>query len=124
MYGGTGGATGGPRTNHLAHGPDLVGQFADSIHGRLHDHATFFHTWANDEQANDCGELALASLGVEEDTRFADALCKAEGLDPIPNVAPGVSLAPGLIDLDDLRAKVSAETGALDRDAAHRAESG
>lgn len=41
-------------------------------------------------------------LGVEEDTRFADALWKGEGLDPIPDVVPGVSLAPGSGKLDSV----------------------
>ncbi len=41
-------------------------------------------------------------LGVEEDTRFADALLRGEGLEPIPEVAPGVSLAPGSGKLDSV----------------------
>ena len=33
-------------------------------------------------------------LGVEEDDRLAEALCSGKGLTPIPDVIPGVSLAP------------------------------
>ncbi len=41
-------------------------------------------------------------LGVEEDTSFADALWTGEALQPIPEVAPGVSLAPGSGKLDSV----------------------
>ncbi len=41
-------------------------------------------------------------LGVEEDTRFADALWRGEGLEPIPEVIPGVWLAPGSGKLDSV----------------------
>jgi len=41
-------------------------------------------------------------LGVEEDSSFADALWRGEGLRPIPDVAPGVSLAPGSGKLDSV----------------------
>ncbi len=41
-------------------------------------------------------------LGVEGDTSFADALCRGEGLAPIPDVIPGVSLAPGSGKLDSV----------------------
>ena len=40
-------------------------------------------------------------LGVEEDTNFADALWRGEGLRPIPEVIPGVSLAPGALTQTD-----------------------
>lgn len=39
-------------------------------------------------------------LGVEDDNRFADALWAGEGLEPIVDVIPGVSLAPGSGKLD------------------------
>ncbi|MCK4626703.1 MAG: ParA family protein [Phycisphaerae bacterium] len=39
-------------------------------------------------------------LGVEDDNRFADALWAGEGLEPITDVIPGVSLAPGSGKLD------------------------
>jgi len=41
-------------------------------------------------------------LGVEEDTSFADALWRGEGLEPIRDVIPGVSLAPGSGKLDSV----------------------
>ncbi len=41
-------------------------------------------------------------LGVEEDTSFADALWRGEGLEPIPQIIPGVSLAPGSGKLDSV----------------------
>ncbi len=41
-------------------------------------------------------------LGVEDDDRFADALWQGEGLDPIQDVIPGVSLAPGSGKLDSV----------------------
>ncbi len=41
-------------------------------------------------------------LGVEDDNRFADALWKGEGLEPILDVIPGVSLAPGSGKLDSV----------------------
>jgi len=41
-------------------------------------------------------------LGVEDDTRLADALWRGSGLEPIPDVVPGVSLAPGSGKLDSV----------------------
>ncbi len=41
-------------------------------------------------------------LGVEEDDRLADALLAGEGLVPIENMAPGVSLAPATGKLDSV----------------------
>ncbi len=41
-------------------------------------------------------------LGVEEDGRLADALVRGRGLEPIPDVLPGVSLAPGSGKLDSV----------------------
>jgi chromosome partitioning protein len=41
-------------------------------------------------------------LGVEDDTRFADALWSGEAFEPIPEVVPGVSLAPGSGKLDSV----------------------
>jgi len=41
-------------------------------------------------------------LGVEEDTRFAEALWRGDGLEPIPEVVPGVWLAPGSGKLDSV----------------------
>lgn len=52
-------------------------------------------------------------FGVEEDDRLADALLAGGGLEPIPNVAPGVSLAPSTGKVDsvarDLRPSQSAQ---------------
>jgi chromosome partitioning protein len=39
-------------------------------------------------------------LGVEDDTRFADALWRGSGLEPLTEVMPGVALAPGHGKLD------------------------
>ena len=41
-------------------------------------------------------------LGVEGDTRLADALLAGTGLEPIPDVLPGVSLAPACGKLDSI----------------------
>jgi len=41
-------------------------------------------------------------LGVEEDTRFADALYRGEGLATVEEVIPGVSLVPGSGKLDSV----------------------
>jgi len=41
-------------------------------------------------------------LGVEEDNRLADAMIAGGGLEPIPNVAPNVSLAPATGKLDSV----------------------
>ncbi len=41
-------------------------------------------------------------LGVEGDNSFADALWRGEGFEPIPEVIPGVSLAPGSGKLDSV----------------------
>ncbi len=41
-------------------------------------------------------------LGVEDDTSFADALWSGKGFHPVPDVAPGVSLAPGSGKLDSV----------------------
>lgn len=41
-------------------------------------------------------------LGVEEDHRLADALLVGEGLEPIEDIAPGVSLAPATGKLDSV----------------------
>jgi chromosome partitioning protein len=41
-------------------------------------------------------------LGVEEDSRLADALLAGEGLEPLENVMPGVSLAPATGKLDSV----------------------
>jgi len=41
-------------------------------------------------------------LGVEEDDRLADALLVGEGLEPIEDIAPGVSLAPATGKLDSV----------------------
>jgi len=41
-------------------------------------------------------------LGVEEDTSFADALWRGDGLEPVRDVATGVSLAPGSGKLDSV----------------------
>lgn len=41
-------------------------------------------------------------LGVEEDTSFADALWSGDGFRPVPEVMPGVSLAPGSGKLDSV----------------------
>jgi chromosome partitioning protein len=41
-------------------------------------------------------------LGVEDDTRFADALWSGEAFEPIAEVVPGVSLAPGSGKLDSV----------------------
>ncbi len=41
-------------------------------------------------------------LGVEEDSRLADALLKGSGLKPLENVIPGVSLAPASGKLDSV----------------------
>ena len=41
-------------------------------------------------------------LGVQNDTSFADALYCGQGLQPIPDVAEGVSLAPGSEKLDSV----------------------
>jgi len=41
-------------------------------------------------------------LGVEEDSRLADALLAGEGLEPLDNVMPGVSLAPATGKLDSV----------------------
>jgi chromosome partitioning protein len=41
-------------------------------------------------------------MGVEEDNRLAEALCQGGGLEPIPEVAPGVSLAPASGKLDSV----------------------
>jgi chromosome partitioning protein len=52
-------------------------------------------------------------FGVEEDHRLADALLAGEGLEPIENIAPGVSLAPATGKVDsvarDLRPSQSAQ---------------
>jgi len=52
-------------------------------------------------------------FGVEEDDRLADALLAGEGLEPIENIAPGVSLAPATGKVDsvarDLRPSQSAQ---------------
>ncbi len=41
-------------------------------------------------------------LGVEDDSSFADALWKGDGLHPIMDIIPGVSLAPGSGKLDSV----------------------
>jgi len=41
-------------------------------------------------------------LGVEEDSRLADALLRGGGLDPIADILPGLSLAPGSGKLDSV----------------------
>ena len=41
-------------------------------------------------------------LGVEDDCRFADALWRGEGLEPIRNLLPNVALAPGSGKLDSV----------------------
>jgi len=41
-------------------------------------------------------------LGVEEDSRLADAMLRGGGLEPLENVVPGVSLAPGSGKLDSV----------------------
>lgn len=41
-------------------------------------------------------------LGVEDDTRLADALLTGGGLDPIEQIVPGVDLAPGSGKLDSV----------------------
>jgi chromosome partitioning protein len=41
-------------------------------------------------------------LGVEEDNRLADALCRGGGLEPVPDVLPGVSLVPASGKLDSV----------------------
>ena len=41
-------------------------------------------------------------LGVEDDDRLAEALCSGKGLTPIPDVIPGVSLAPASGKLDSV----------------------
>ncbi len=41
-------------------------------------------------------------LGVEEDSRLADALLQGEGLEPLENIMPGVSLAPATGKLDSV----------------------
>ena len=41
-------------------------------------------------------------LGVEDDTRFADALWAGEAFEPIPEAMPGVALAPGSGKLDSV----------------------
>jgi chromosome partitioning protein len=41
-------------------------------------------------------------LGVEDDNRLADALLSGESLEPIPDVLPGVALAPGTGKLDSV----------------------
>ena len=41
-------------------------------------------------------------LGVEEDSRLADAMIRGEGLEPLENVIPGVSLAPATGKLDSV----------------------
>ena len=41
-------------------------------------------------------------LGVEEDNRLADALVHGTGLEPVPDVIPGVSLAPATGKLDSV----------------------
>jgi chromosome partitioning protein len=41
-------------------------------------------------------------LGVEGDTRLADALLRGSGLEPMENVLPGVSLAPASGKLDSI----------------------
>ena len=41
-------------------------------------------------------------LGVEDDSRLAEALCKGKGLEPIPDVITGVSLAPASGKLDSV----------------------
>ncbi len=41
-------------------------------------------------------------LGVEEDSRLADAMLRGSGLEPIPGVLPGVSLAPASGKLDSV----------------------
>jgi chromosome partitioning protein len=41
-------------------------------------------------------------VGVEEDNRLADALCRGKGLEPIPDVLPNVSLAPASGKLDSV----------------------
>ena len=41
-------------------------------------------------------------FGVEEDDRLADAVLAGEGLEPIENIAPGVSLAPATGKLDSV----------------------
>lgn len=41
-------------------------------------------------------------LGVENDTRFAEALWSGQGFSPLPDVIPGVSLAPGSGKLDSV----------------------
>ena len=41
-------------------------------------------------------------LGVEDDNRLAEAMCRGKGLEPIPEVLPGVSLAPASGKLDSV----------------------
>ena len=41
-------------------------------------------------------------MGVEEDNRLADAIVRGGGLEPIPDVLPGVSLAPASGKLDSV----------------------
>jgi chromosome partitioning protein len=41
-------------------------------------------------------------LGVEGDTRFADALWRGEGLEPLSEITPNVDLAPGHAKLDSV----------------------
>ncbi len=41
-------------------------------------------------------------VGVEDDTRLSDAIIRGKGLEPIDNVLPGVSLAPGSGKLDSI----------------------
>ncbi|MFP4215667.1 MAG: AAA family ATPase [Phycisphaerae bacterium] len=41
-------------------------------------------------------------LGVEGDTRFADALWRGEGLEPLKDITPNVDLAPGHAKLDSV----------------------
>jgi len=41
-------------------------------------------------------------LGVEEDNRLAEAMCRGKGLSPIPDVLPNVSLAPASGKLDSI----------------------
>ena len=41
-------------------------------------------------------------LGVEDDNRLSDAMCRGKGLEPIRHVLPGVSLAPASGKLDSV----------------------
>jgi chromosome partitioning protein len=61
-------------------------------------------------------------LGVEGDTRFADALLRGKGLEPIHDILPNVDLAPGHGKLDSVAHDLRPTQGGQLRKLLHRVE--